>query len=154
MRCGSGVGDRGDWVVFGLTALGAAAAIADMTCARYRVSTGRKRPMRWAQMLYEHTLGHDSRLDGIDFDAVMQTASVRVLAYPEPNASERVAITILFKDVESFAVNADLASLANNRSAGNVNHWHIADGGGTSHIYLTEGYIMISSRSAPEMVRR
>lgn len=93
-------------------------------------------------MLYDDMQGHDARLEGVDFDAAKRTASVHLLAYPETNASKRVAISILFECVTSLALNADLASLASNRSAGNVNHWHIAEREGTSHIYLIEGYIV------------
>jgi len=73
-------------------------------------------------MLYDDMQGHDARLEGVDFDAAKRTASVHLLAYPETNASKRVAISILFECVTSLALNADLASLASNRSAGNVNH--------------------------------
>ena len=104
-------------------------------------------------MLYDDLQGHDAVLNGVEFDPVKQTVSVRLLAYPELNDSKRLSIEIAFKDVASVALNADLVSLAANRSAGNVNHWHIAEGEGTSYIYLTEGYIAISSRSAPKLVR-
>jgi hypothetical protein len=98
--------------------------------------------------------GHDALVDGVEFDAANKTASIHLLAYREADASERVAITILFESVVSLALNADVASLTSNRLAGNVNHWHLAEGEGTSHIYLTEGYIAVSSRSAPQLVRR
>ena len=105
-------------------------------------------------MLFDDLQGHDSQLEGVAFDAAKQTVSVHLLTYPEPNASQRLAITIVFNDVATFGLNADVASLADNQLAGNVNHWHIADGGGTSHIYLVEGYISISSPSAPKLVYR
>lgn len=105
-------------------------------------------------MLYDDMQGHDARLDGVDFDAEKRTVLVHLLAYPETNASERIAISILFEGVTSLTLNADLASLASNRSAGNVNHWHIAERDGISHIYLVEGYIGISSQSAPQLLLR
>ncbi|WP_340316131.1 hypothetical protein [Rhizorhabdus argentea] len=105
-------------------------------------------------MLYDDKQGHDARLDSVEFDAEKRMASVHLLAYPETDAPQRVPITILFEGVLSLALNADLTSLANNRSAGNVNHWHMAEGGGTSHIYLIEGHIAISSQSAPQLVLR
>lgn len=105
-------------------------------------------------MLYSDMQGHDARLDGVEFDAEKRTVTVHLLAYPEKNASKRVAVYILFEGVTSLALNADLASLASNRSAGNVNHWHIAEREGTSHIYLVEGYIGISSQSAPQLLLR
>ena len=105
-------------------------------------------------MLYDDMQGHDAQLNGVDFDAEKRTALVHLLAYPDANASKRVAISILFEHVTSLALNADLATLASNRSAGNVNHWHIAEREGTSYIYLIEGYIGISSQSAPQLVLR
>ena len=105
-------------------------------------------------MLYDDMQSHDAQLEGVDFDAEKGTASVHLLAYPETNAPKRVAVTILFEAVTSLALNADLAALATNRSAGNVNHWHIAEREGTSHIYLTEGYIGILSQAAPQLILR
>ena len=105
-------------------------------------------------MLYDDMQGHDARLDGVEFDVEKRTALIHLLAYPDTNASKRVAISILFDGVTSLALNADLVSLARNRSAGHVNHWHIAEREGTPHIYLTEGYIGISSQSAPQLLLR
>jgi hypothetical protein len=101
-------------------------------------------------MLDDDMMGHDARLESVDFDAEKGTAAAHLLAYPETNASKRVPITILFRSVTSLALRADLAVLASNRSAGNVNHWHIAQEGAW-HIYLVEGD---SSRCAPQLALR
>lgn len=102
-------------------------------------------------MLYDEQLGHDSQLDGMSIDALAQSVSLRLSSYPSEGASDRVAIEICFTDVEQVQTLADLAELSDNRAAGNVNHWHIATGPGTSYFYLVEGCIMISAKNAPSL---
>lgn len=104
-------------------------------------------------MLHDDMQGHDALLDGLDFDPVKGVVSLRLQAYPKPDASTRTAIVVLFEGVTAVAMHADVASLAGNRFAGNVSYWHMADSRGTSYIYLAEGYIAITAEGVPKVVQ-
>ena len=68
---------------------------------------------------------------------------------PNERSPDRRAIEFTFLEVESITANADLDSLADNAFAGTVNHWHLAEGPGTSFFYLCEGYIAVAALSVP-----
>jgi hypothetical protein len=104
-------------------------------------------------MLYDDYQGHDSLLEGIDIDTVKYTASIRLLSYETPGSPERIPITIDFSNVTSMTMQADMIQLANNRFAGTVAYWHIAEGTGTSYIYLIEGYVAVTADTPPKLVR-
>lgn len=103
-------------------------------------------------MLYDEQSGHDALLESIEIDAVKNAVSIKLLAYPELNASQRFPIEITFSDVTCVTTQADFIRLAENRCAGTVNHWHIAKGPGTSYFYLIEGFLSVTSNSVPELV--
>jgi len=103
-------------------------------------------------MFYDEQSGHDALFEGVEIDAVRNTVSIRLRAYPAAGASQRISIGIEFSDVESLAMHADMIRLAENRSAGTVNHWRIAEGPGTSYFYLIEGYLAVASKSAPKLI--
>jgi hypothetical protein len=100
-------------------------------------------------MLYDEQQGHDAQLDGIAIDVLRRTASLRLSSYPSQNASGRVAIEIVFSNVEQVHTIADLAKLEDNHTSGNVNYWHVADGPGASYFYLVEGCLVITAQTAP-----
>jgi hypothetical protein len=105
-------------------------------------------------MLYDENQGHDALVESVVFDAAAGIVSVKLLAYPRADSGDRKAIEIRFSDVDSVNLAADLQSLDDNRSAGNVAYWHIARGAGTSFFYLIEGYLAITARAAPELLER
>ncbi|PVM93325.1 hypothetical protein [Caulobacter endophyticus] len=96
--------------------------------------------------------GHDALIDSLEVDFAARTVRLRVQVYPEPiHAAERMTMTLDFSGVASFVSTADLRELAENASAGHVNHWHLAEGPGASHIYLVEGYITVTAEAAPAL---
>lgn len=107
-----------------------------------------------AVMLYSDEQGHDSQIEGITIDTSARTASIILLSYTETDSAKRVKIEIAFVDVVSMTAYADMLALADNKAAGNVSHWNIAEGEGTSHFYLIEGYLAVTSRSAPKLIRK
>ena len=100
-------------------------------------------------MLYDEQQGHDAQIDAIAIDVLGQTVTLRLSAYRTEEASERDAIEIVFRNVEQIQSIADLVKLQDNRSAGNVNHWHIADGPGSSFFYFVEGCLVVTVGTAP-----
>jgi hypothetical protein len=104
-------------------------------------------------MLHDDQLGHDSLLDGIVFDPVKRSAVVKLLSYEGQEAPERVPIEIVFTGVGALTLSADCEALDDNRGAGNVAYWHIAQDAGVSHFYLVEGYVAITSSASPELRR-
>jgi len=103
-------------------------------------------------MLYDDLSGHDALFQGLSVDAVGKSVTLSFLAYPSFGASERIAIEIEFRDVETFLLQADMIAMDANRFAGTVNQWKIAQGEGTSYFQLIEGYLTIKSRAAPRLV--
>lgn len=97
--------------------------------------------------------GHDALFDGLDFNPVKRTVSIRLQTYPAHDAAERIDVVLVFEKVATLAVNADVASLASNRFAGTVSYWHIAESKGTSHIYLAGGYIAVTHGTTPKLIR-
>ena len=82
-----------------------------------------------------------------------RSVTLRFSAYPSEDAAERVAIEIDFTDVQQVQTLADLVELDDNYAAGNVNHWHVANGPGASYFYLVEGCLVITA-SSPPVLRR
>jgi hypothetical protein len=103
-------------------------------------------------MLYDETQGHDAQLAGIAIDILARTVSLRLSAYPTQGATERVVIEIAFSEVDQVQTIADVVRLRDNHTAGNVNHWHIAEGPGTSYFYLVEGCLLVTARAAPVLI--
>ena len=98
--------------------------------------------------------GHDAVIESITIDVPNKAVSVRLQAYPHENSRARKPIEFRFVNVESITTSANLDLLAVNASAGSVNHWHLADGPGTSFFYLIEGYIAVASGSALKLEER
>jgi hypothetical protein len=90
-------------------------------------------------------------MQSVMIDVPRRTVSLCFLSYPLEEASERVAIEVVFSNVTSVNTVADLLTLEDNYSAGNVNYWHIAEGPGTSYFYLVEGCLTITAGSAPSL---
>ncbi|MGR4862477.1 hypothetical protein [Caulobacter sp. LARHSG274] len=90
---------------------------------------------------------HDALLQGLEIDIASGSVSIRLLSYPHPEASERVAVEIEFSEVTAVNVAADLTELAQNAFAGHVGQARIADGPGTSYFYLVEGYLAVTSKA-------
>jgi hypothetical protein len=106
-------------------------------------------------MLYdEQTQGHDAQLDGLAIDVLRRTVSLRLSTYPRQDAPDRVAIEIAFSNVEQVHTIADLVQLSDHHTLGNVNHWHVAEGPGTSYFYLVEGCLVITAQAAPVLSLR
>lgn len=102
-----------------------------------------------ALMLCDEQQGHDAQLDAIAIDVLRRTVSLRLLSYPSHDAPERVAIEITFSNVQQVQTIADLVKLGENRPAGNVSYWHVAEGPGASYFYLSEGCMVITADSPP-----
>jgi hypothetical protein len=105
-------------------------------------------------MLYDEQQGHDAQLDAIAIDVLGRTVTLRLSSYPAEDAHARQAIEIVFTNVRQVQSIADLVKLGDNHSAGNVNHWHVADGPGASYFYLVEGCIAVIAENAPTVTRR
>ena len=105
-------------------------------------------------MLYDEQQGHDAQLDAIAIDVLGRTVTLRLSVYATEETPERDAIEMVFRNVEQVQSLADLVKLEDNRSAGNVNHWHIADGPGASFFYLIEGCLVITAGTAPTITPR
>lgn len=105
-------------------------------------------------MLYDEQQGHDAQLDAIAIDVLGRTVTLRLSAYPTPDAPERGAVEVAFTNVEQVQSIADLVKLQDNRSAGNVNHWHVADGPGSSYFYFVEGFLVITAGAASTVTPR
>jgi hypothetical protein len=107
---------------------------------------------RATTILFGGDQGHDSQIVSFAVDMVAGNVSMALRTYAEGQTSaDRVAIQISFVDVESLVSSADLRVIADNARAGNVRYWQIAESGGTSHFYLSGGYIAITSRAAPTL---
>jgi hypothetical protein len=103
-------------------------------------------------MLYDpETQGHDSQIESVIVDAPLRTVLLRFSSYPSLKARERVSIEVAFEDVTSMSVVADLKQMEDNYAAGNVNHWHVAEGAGTSFFYLIEGCLTITAGLPPRL---
>lgn len=105
-------------------------------------------------MLYDEQQGHDAQLDAIAIDVLARTVTLRLSAYPAQDAPKRDAIEIAFTNVVQVQSIADLVKLGENHTAGNVNHWHVADGPGASYFYLVEGCLVVTASDAPTVTRR
>ena len=103
-------------------------------------------------MLYDDASGHDALFEGLSVDAATKFISLSFLAYPSFEANERIAIEIEFGDVDAVLLQADMIAMQENRFAGTVNQWKIAEGAGTSYFQLIEGYLTITSRAAPRLI--
>lgn len=70
-------------------------------------------------MLYDTEIqGHDSHLEGVAVDVLNRTVTLRLTAYPEAGASERVPIEMVFTEVERVHTSANLSELAKHHFAG------------------------------------
>lgn len=98
--------------------------------------------------------GHDAQIEGIAVNIPGKSVSIQLLAYPTMNSKDRKPIEFTFLDVESITTSANLDLIELNSSAGSVNHWHLAEGPGTSFFYLIEGYVAIAARSALKLEER
>lgn len=105
-------------------------------------------------MLYDEQQGHDSQIDAIAIDVLCRTVTLRLSAYATEESPKRDAIEIVFRDVEQVQCIADLVKLGDNRSAGNITHWHIAHGPGSSFFYLIEGCLVVTAQTAPTVSTR
>ena len=95
---------------------------------------------------------HDSLIEEVKIDILKRTVSVRGSSYAGPGAAARSPFTILFVDVDAVTTTADMVELTANTFAGHVNHAKLANGPGTSYLYLVEGYMSVTSQSAPRFV--
>lgn len=95
---------------------------------------------------------HDSLIEEVMIDIPNRTVSVRGSSYAGPEVAARSPFTILFVDVDSVTTTADIFALTASAFAGHINHAKLANGPGTSHLYLVEGYMSVTSKSAPRFV--
>jgi hypothetical protein len=101
-------------------------------------------------MLYdEETSGHDAQLEEVLIDVISQTVTLRMAAYPDPQASDRILISVMFENVEAVQTIANLAELAVHQAAGHLAYWKVAKGAGTSFFYLAAGCLSVTARTAP-----
>ena len=105
-------------------------------------------------MLYDEQQGHDAQIDAIAIDVLGRTVTLRLSAYANEESPKRDAIEIIFRDVEQVQSIADMIRLEKNRGAGNVNHWHVADGPGSSFFYFVEGCLVVTAGTAPTVRTR
>jgi len=105
-------------------------------------------------MLYdEENSGHDAHLEEVVIDVIRQTVTLRMCAYPEAQASERVPIAVTFEKVEAIQTVANLKELARHHFAGHLAYWKIAKGAGTSYFYLAAGCLSVTAKAAPVLDR-
>lgn len=95
---------------------------------------------------------HDSLIEEVVIDVHNRTVSVRGSSYAGPEAAARSPFTLLFVDVNTVTTAVDMVELSANTFAGHINHAKLAHGPGTSHLYLVEGHMSVTSQSAPRFV--
>ncbi|WP_156035562.1 hypothetical protein [Caulobacter sp. UNC358MFTsu5.1] len=95
---------------------------------------------------------HDALIEEVMIDVPNRRVSIRGASYAGPEAAARSPFTILFVDVNTVTTVADMVELTANTFAGHVNHAKLANGPGTSHLYLVEGHLSVTSQSAPRFV--
>jgi hypothetical protein len=98
--------------------------------------------------------GHDALIESIVVNVREKSVSVRLLAYPDENSKDRKPIELIFADVESVTTSTNLDQMEANSFAGTVNHWHLAEGPGSSFFYLIEGYIAVKAHSTLKLEER
>jgi|GEM_PF-2350935 len=97
--------------------------------------------------------GHDSLVQDIAIDTLAKTVAIRLLSCPDGHTRRRVPLELLFQEVEAVTVDADMIALLVDAGAGAVDHWHLADAAGASHIHMAKGHVSVAARQAPELIR-
>ncbi|KRA65374.1 hypothetical protein ASD89_17550 [Caulobacter sp. Root656] len=95
---------------------------------------------------------HDALIEEVVIDVLNRTVSVRGSSYAGPEAPARNRFTLLFVDVNTVTTAVDMVELTANTFAGHLNHAKLAHGPGTSHLYLVEGHMSVTSLSAPRFM--
>ena len=103
------------------------------------------------QMAQDH--GHDSLVQDIAIDTLAKTVAIRLLSHPDSRTRRRVPLELLFQQVEAVTVDADIITLRVEEGVGTVDHWHLADAAGASHIHMAKGHVSVAARIAPELIR-
>lgn len=86
---------------------------------------------------------HDALLNRASLDVVNNALELEISFYASDQANERTPARFKFQNVQSIQSLCDLASMAKNKFAGNINCWHIGDDGTPTYIYLNEGCLII-----------
>ena len=110
------------------------------------------RELDWSY-LCDDAVGHDSQLDGIQYDAVAGSFVLHLQCYLEEASADRKPVKVQFTDVRSVVTHLDGSALLDHRGPGNVNYWEMREGAGTSIIFLCGGYIAITSDKSPGFSR-
>lgn len=103
------------------------------------------------QLALDH--GHDSLVQDIAIDTLAKTVAIRLLSCPDRRTQRRVALELLFQQVEAVTVDADMIELRAEAGAGAVEHWHLAEAAGASHIHMAKGHVSVAARQPPELIR-
>ncbi|WP_150127026.1 hypothetical protein [Sphingomonas panacis] len=118
--------------------------------------TGGKRLLAFlsygASMLYhEEMSGHDAHLEEVSIDVIGCTVTLKMSAYPDAQAPERIPIAVMFGKVESVQTVANLKELGRHHFAGHLAYWEVAKTAGTSYFYLAAGCLSVTAKAAPTL---
>ncbi len=94
---------------------------------------------------------HDALIDRLEIDFAARQVVMVLQVHIGEASPVRTPMTITFTTVRGVTTSADLMSLQDNAFAGHVSHAHLADGAGTSHIYLVEGYLAVTADAPPRL---
>ena len=106
-------------------------------------------------MLYDkEQQGHDALLEEVIVDVLRRTVTLKMSTYSDPQAPSRIPIDVVFDKVEAVHTSANLKELERHHFAGHMTSWKVAKAGGTSYFYLVAGYLSITAKTAPVLIRR
>jgi hypothetical protein len=106
-------------------------------------------------MLYDKEMqGHDAHLDEVMIDVLRRTVTLRMTAYPDAQAPDRVPIDVKFDNVEAVQTIANLKELERHHFAGHMIYWKVAKAAGTSYFYLVAGCLSVTAKAAPTLIFR
>lgn len=89
---------------------------------------------------------HDAVLEAFRIDVRGNSLVLSAQAYLTSDSKTRTQIEIEFVDLRDMSGMLDLAALAKNATAGNINYWTPSTGEGKTFVYLSDGCIAITAR--------
>jgi hypothetical protein len=103
-------------------------------------------------MLYDEELaGHDAHLEEVLIDVIGCTVTLKMSAYPNARARERLPVAVTFEKVEAVQTIANLNELGRHHFAGHLSYWKVAKKAGTSYFYLAAGCLSVTAKVAPTL---
>jgi hypothetical protein len=89
---------------------------------------------------------HDSQVISVEVKPTMRQVVIEILAYLSETTKNRVALKLLFDDVNHFTQCMSFEHMERNFWAGNINYWVPSTDGGYTYIYLVNGLLAIEHK--------